>query len=180
MQYPTSEQLLKRNGKVLLQVHRSFRSFLDMIALAIFTFIVIALLTYLIGETRLPIRWLGLIPAGILLEIGRRYYDQLWVIERDRINHYCGRLSLSYSVPAVRYTDIRAITIDQNIIGRILDYGNIQIGTAGTDGFEMIIKGVRSPEILADVLDELRTASIQATRAGVEGEDQISHRIGID
>ena len=169
MHYPLATELLKTDQDTLLTLTRSARSLLKMIFFVVVSFIVVAVLMQIMSRYDLPVRWLGLLPAGILAETVRRYYDNVWVIGRDRVTHYRGRLSLSYAVPTVRYTDMRAINVDQDIWGRILDYGNVELGTAGTDGFELVLIGVRSPTRLAEMLDELRTASIESTHAASGG-----------
>lgn len=102
------------------------------------------------------VRWLALLPAIVLLEFFRRLYDDLYIFREERVLHHDGRLSLNYIVPSVRYSDIRAITVYQNIWGRLLDYGVVEVGTAAQDGAEVSLIGVRDPKGLARLLDELR------------------------
>lgn len=104
----------------------------------------------------LSVRWLALIPALLLLEIFRRRFDDLYVLRDERILHHDGKLSLKYMVPTIRYSDIRAITVYQDLLGRLLDYGDIDVGTAAQDGAEISFYGVRSPRELARLLDEFR------------------------
>lgn len=172
MFYPHADELLSSvKGDTLLVIRRSPRSFLKLIFAFCASVIVVASLTMWMGARGYPARWLGIFPAMLLAEAVRRYYNDLFILGRDRIVHYKGRISLSYAVPTVRYTDLRAINVDQDIWGRIFDYGNVELGTAGIEGFEMVILGVRSPARLGELLDELRTASIAAAHneASVEG-----------
>jgi hypothetical protein len=41
-------------------------------------------------------------------------------------------------------------------MGRILNYGDIYIGTASTEGHELIIKGVLAPNELAEIIEQFR------------------------
>ena len=168
-QYPDAQTLIdKAHGPVLLEVHRSLRSILGMIIIFAASVAGLLLLTHYLslrnpGETPsigpLPVRWLAVIPLGILLEVMRRYHDDLYAFYDNRIVHQNGRLSLSYTVPAVRYVDIRAITVSQGIMARILDYGDIYVGTAAQEGDELVMTGIRSPREISKILDDLRSVS---------------------
>lgn len=102
-------------------------------------------------------RMLGIFPALVLLEAVRRYFNDLYVLDTDKVIHYSGRLSLQYAVPVIRYADIRGINVSQGLIGRIFDYGNVEIGTAASEGEELVLHSVASPEELASLVDDLRT-----------------------
>jgi len=104
-------------------------------------------------------RWLTLIPLIFLAEVFRKYHDDLYIFGTHKITHQRGRLSLSYKVPVVKYLDIRSITVIQDIWGRILDFGNIEISTAAQQGPEMVVTGVRAPEDLALLVEDLRNYS---------------------
>lgn len=165
--YPTAEELLRRPARSdLLVLRRSFRSMVSVGAMFIVSLVGVYLLTDSYREEglfsrvsflpTLSVRWLAIIPAVFLLEIARRRFDDLYVLRDERILHYDGKLSLRYAVPTIRYSDIRAITVYQDLLGRLLDYGDIDVGTAAQDGAEISFYGVRSPKQLAQILDELR------------------------
>jgi hypothetical protein len=165
--YSSAKELLQRpGGSDLLVIRRSIRSMLPLCGILALSLVVVYSLTGAYKDTglfsrisllpTLSVRWLALIPAGLLLEILRRLYDDLYILRDERVLHQDGKLSLKYSVPAVRYSDIRAITVYQDLLGRILDYGDVDIGTAAQAGAEISIYGVRSPKELARVLDEFR------------------------
>ncbi len=107
-----------------------------------------------IGGLRLGMLWF--LPVSLGLETIRRYYNDLWIFDSHRVTHNAGRLSLKYHVPVIKYIHIRAITVSQSILGRILNYGDIYLGTAGEDGNELVVKGVCSPRKLAHHIDMLR------------------------
>lgn len=173
--YPTIEELpLQSKNKVLFKVQRSPRSTLSYIFLAIFLAFVVFVLNYnfphfRVSETTpvlkwISFRWLAIFPAIVLLEMIRKYHDDLYIFGKHRITHLNGRLSLSYSIPVVKYQDIRAITVTQDIVGRVFNYGTVEIGTAAQEGAELKIEGVRNPWELADLVDELRSRSRQIAR----------------
>ncbi len=158
--YPTIEELLsKAEGEKLLEVKRSLRSILSGVALFLGSLILVIVINIFFHESSLPLRWLGLIPLGVLVEIVRRYHDDLYVIEKHRVTNYSGRLSLNYNVPSVRFVDLRAINVRQDILGRIINYGNVELGTAAKDDVEMCIRGVIGPYELSLLIDELRSRS---------------------
>lgn len=167
--YPSAATLLARNthGKPLLVVHRSLRSVLLLFVsfgTATLTVFSIAFLLATAGLPRVPLleispRWLSLIPIGIFLEILRQYYNDLYVFEGDRVQRYHGRLSMNYRVPSLRYADIRAIRVRQGLLGRILNFGDIEISTAAQDIAEIAFAGVWAPRSLAALIDDLRAQS---------------------
>jgi len=165
--YPTAEELLRRPaGSDLLVLRRSFRSMLSVGVMFVVSLIGVYILTDIYLEEglfsrvsflpTLSVRWLALVPAAFLLEIFRRRFDDLYVLRDERILHHDGKLSLKYIVPTIRYSDIRAITVYQDLLGRMLDYGDIDVGTAAQDGAEISFYGVRNPKQLAQVLDDFR------------------------
>ena len=165
--YPSTQELLRSSpGTDLLTIRRSIRSMLPLCGLFLASLVVTYSLTGIYKDSglftgvpflpTLSVRWLALIPAGCLLEIIRRLYDDLYIFRDERILHQDGKLSLKYMIPTVRYSDIRAITVYQDLLGRILDYGDIDVGTAAQDGAEISFYGVRAPKELARILDEFR------------------------
>lgn len=165
--YPTLEELLPAEDKTkLLEVRRAFRS-----NIVPFSFLGLCLLTVIAvfvnyPDARFPesipalggasLRWLAVIPAVILLEIIRRYHDDLYIFGLEKVTHYEGRLSLNSSVPSLKYSDIKAIQVEQTIPGRLLNFGNVLLDSAAQDGAELVISGVLSPLELAKLIERLR------------------------
>lgn len=165
--YPDLHTLLANPDKDrLYELHRSWRSFLGIGLLLAFSVLVVYLLNYFFHDVRfntelpvikyLSVRWLALIPIGILLELLRRRKDDLYIFGIDRLTHLNGRLSLAYSVPSIRYSHIRAITVRQTLIGRIFNYGDIECGTAAHEGVELTVNGVVDPYALSRLIESLR------------------------
>lgn len=181
--YPTLEELLKApDPERALQVTRAVRSIISGIALFLLSAIAVYAINVLFYDWQPPQdipfirhlspRWLAVIPAVIVLELVRRYHDDLYVFGVDRVQHYNGRLSLAYSVPALRYSHIRAITVYQDILGRIFDYGRITIGTAGHDGSEICMAGIRNPRVLAQLIYDLKLYQTASEAAGMEASTE--------
>jgi len=183
--YPDLETLLEgEDQESLLRVRRSVRSVLAGIALFIVTAVLVYILNFYFGHLRLPtdlplirsisLRWLAVIPAGIALELVRRYNDDLYVLGVEVITHYEGRLSLNYKVPAIKYAHIRAIAVDQSILARIFDYGTIALGTAAQEGSELSMYSVRAPRELAALIEELQRYNREILAMQEIGEKQMS------
>lgn len=160
------ELMASSQDGVLIQVRRSLRSVISNLAAFFIAVLVVYLLNLLFYDLHLPtdipilreisVRWLSIVPGLILLEVLRKYHDDLYILHTDRLTHYQGRLSLASSVPTLRYKDIRAVAVKQDIYGRFLDYGNIELSSAGQSGVELTLSGVRAPRELAFLIDQLR------------------------
>ncbi len=170
--YPKLETLTQGADPAnLFETRRAFRSNLVPISILVLSIAAVVALLIAFPESGLPqslpvigglsMRWISLVPAVVLLEILRRYHDDLYVFGLEKINHYEGRLSLNSSVPSLKYTDIRAVQVEQTIPGRLFNFGNVLLDSAGTDGAELTISGVLSPLELAKLIEEFREASLQ-------------------
>ena len=158
--YPTIEELHnKATSEVLLTVYRSYLSILSQIVYLGISLLIVIGLNVSFPDLSEYLRWLAIVPILFFLNILRTSYNEMTHFEVHKVTRYLGRLGLNYAVPSVKYTDVRAVTVIQDIFGRFFDYGDIELGTAGTDGYEMIVYGVRSPNELAILVEQLREAS---------------------
>lgn len=107
----------------------------------------------LVGDG-LSVVWL--IPTVIGLETIRRYYNDRYIFSEERLIHQTGRISFKYTVPVVNLAHVRVITVSQSLLGRLLNYGTIYVGTAGETGNEVEVIGIVSPRKLAQRLEILR------------------------
>lgn len=157
--YPDATTLYHRPDTVILEVRRSYRSIISQVFyFGLSLSVYVALLSWLPAYESY-LRWLAIVPVGILLNIFRTYYNDLARLEHHKVTQHYGRLALSYEMPSVKYVDIRALNVHQDIFGRIFDYGDLRIGCAGGKDWEMTIHGVRTPHELLKLLEELRTLS---------------------
>lgn len=170
--YPSVDELV--NGEQGLggtfSTHRSLKSLFRQIAYLLFSIAVLYLFEfsaiYVFGagwRTKIPFvgqfsfRWFALVPMAALVEIVRCYNNDLYVLERERIVHHAGLLSWTYNVPSIRYYDIRAIRINQGVVGRILNFGDIELSTAAQERSELIITGIHDPIEFCRTIEEMRT-----------------------
>ncbi len=174
--YPDLETLVSQNDeKVVLEVYRSYLSILSDMAVFVIAMIIVIALNLLFPSIRDHLRWLSIVPVVLFLNIFRTYFNDVIHIELHKLTQYHGRLALSYGMPSVRYLDIRALKVRQDILGRIFDYGDLQIGTPGQEGWEITIHGVRAPNELSMLIDELRTWSIEHQEQDDQVPDTTAH-----
>jgi hypothetical protein len=166
VKYPTHQELLKQDslqGDRLFELKRSLRSIFPRLLLFLLASIIVVLANVKssfdpnIGERfSFFFRILGVIPLVICLDILRLHYNDLYIFSRYKLTRISGRISFSYNVPTINYSDIRAIVVEQGFFGRLLDYGNILLGTAAQDKHELILEGVVSPYELSKLIEEFR------------------------
>ena len=168
--YPPFEELV--SGKDLvkpLQVRRSLLSMIYLMTLLVTLLLLTLLLNILLHGYNIPSyipvlrglspRWIALGPVAVLLEILRRYYNDLYVFGAHRVTHFKGQLSLKSSRPSLKYTDILAVRVKQDIWGRVFNVGNIELDTAATTEVELTMHGVRAPGELANIVHKFRVRS---------------------
>lgn len=64
---------------------------------------------------------------------------------------------IARSVAQVRVADIRGMSLRQSIVGRILNYGDVVVGTAATADAEIVMRSVPSPSEVIASIDALRS-----------------------
>jgi hypothetical protein len=162
--YPTAEEIINGHGN--LSIKRSLISLLSLITLfCASTGIIIICNFFVTNNSFLNINgiepyYLYSVPLVIAFEILRRKYNDIYILSKNRLTHFRGRLSLSYNVPVIRVEDIRAINVVQDFWGRIFNFGDVIIGTSAHIGPEIVVTGIRNPEGLALLIDELRRRSV--------------------
>ena len=175
--YPPFDELLRSpDSKDVLRAKRSVLSILSQCAkVFLSTALVVAINAAFDGVARLSLifsilpdislRWLGVLPAFLLLNAIREYHDDLYVFGLHGVTEYQGRLSLNKRVPHVKYSDILSLRVHQDPWGRIFNYGNIDLDTAADTGVEIVVEGVSSPDELCRLVERLRLHSIRSGMA---------------
>ncbi len=71
---------------------------------------------------------------------------------------------ITKSMDEVLLAHIRSLNVRQDIRGRLFGYGDILIGTAGTDGVEVVMTGVHRPFRLKETITRAaQTISLKAS-----------------
>ena len=99
---------------------------------------------------KFPLFWLLPLSAWILMIF--RMYDVRYRADSRGLEAISGILSLKQRITRVRYEDIRSIETEQTIIERMLDVGDVEVGTAATSGIEMTLFGVGAPCEVRDMI----------------------------
>lgn len=105
-------------------------------------------------QLALPLFWL--IPLTLCFLLLFRIYNVRYSADARGIEAVSGVLSLKQTITRVRYEDIRSIETDQTVIGRLLDIGDVEVGTAATAGIEIILRGVSAPKEVRDMFQAER------------------------
>lgn len=95
-----------------------------------------------------------LIPLSVLMLAAFRIYNVKYVLTSRGIDSYDWVLG-PQRVMSIRYEDIRSLETSQSLIGRMLDVGDVMIGTSAQSTIEVIFTGIASPgEVLQIVQRE--------------------------
>lgn len=106
------------------------------------------------------IRLVGLFPLGFFLAVLHYRFNNLYVLDDTNISRQEGRLSFCFRNPSIRYADIKGVTVYQSFWGRIFNFGSLELGTAATEGYELIIQQVKAPYELAELIEGLRRRNL--------------------
>lgn len=128
----------------------------------------------------LPLFWL--LPLGALASAFYRIHNVRYSMDAHGLESRVGILSLNQVTTRIRFEDIRSIETDQTLIGRLLDVGTVEMGTAATAGLEMVFDGVSAPRELQLMIEkerDVRLASqpkeVGADQSSGEGSNEISN-----
>lgn len=107
-----------------------------------------------IGETRwgvdIPMLWF--LPVFALLKPFYNIYNVAYIFFGKGVESRDGILNLYQKVTRIRYEDVRVVEVHQSLWGRILGFGNVEIGTAASQEVEVYLKGVAHPKLIQDVI----------------------------
>lgn len=116
----------------------------------------------LVYQARAPleaaIRWALLAAGGLLIAnwlyalgvIAGRRLTYLYTVTTERAVLSVGLLTRRTS--EVELSDVRNVTIEQSLMGRLLDYGDLGISSAGGGGIELTFVDVRHPEEVKELV----------------------------
>ncbi len=66
---------------------------------------------------------------------------------------------LSRSITEVWHRDVRNVQLSQSFFQRLFDTGRIGVSSAGQDGIEIDVSGLRNPDAIKGIIDEHRAIS---------------------
>jgi len=98
----------------------------------------------------------SLVSGTVLLLIFWRVYNVLYSLDSLGIEMRVGILALEQRVGRIRYEDVRSVDTYQSVLGRMLDFGDVYVATAGTEGVEIEIRGVAHPHEIQSIVQRER------------------------
>jgi uncharacterized membrane protein YdbT with pleckstrin-like domain len=113
---------------------------------------------------KLPV--LLLFPIGLILTAIYRIYNVQYLLSKTGVEYFGGLLWVNKTMFKVRYEDIVGIETKQTLLERMLNVGDILIGTAATGGVEIQLEGISSPFTVQQVIQDERSRRLE--RGGVE------------
>lgn len=131
-------ELEAKSEKILADCHPCWRSYWLLIVLGVFTLLP---LLYVVLDRRM-----------------RRY-----LVTETRASAKSG--IFSRTVDEVRLSHIRSLNVRQGFMGRLMDFGDVSIGTSGSDGLEVEFKGVSKPLALKELISTGRAPVAKAPAA---------------
>lgn len=140
----------------IYQGRTSLMNYAVLIGFAVILILMSALL-FIAPDTR------GAATGGVMfgaLMIGVAYLN-VWAtsftVTSERVIQRKGLLSRRVS--EVEVSDIRNVQVNQGIIQRMFDIGNVGVSTAGQSGVEIVFSGIKRPQPVADMIREQRKRS---------------------
>ncbi|MCB0311197.1 MAG: PH domain-containing protein [Bdellovibrionales bacterium] len=85
-----------------------------------------------------------------------RIYNVRYIVDSRGIEARTGILALRQRITRVRYEDIRSVETEQTLLDRMLDIGQVEIGTAATGSIEILFMGVGAPAEVQDMIQRER------------------------
>ncbi len=98
-----------------------------------------------------------LIAAGIAGAKVAGVYGSHYTVTSDRVVQKTGLVSRHVS--AVEVADIRNVQVSQNVIQRVFGIGDVGISSAGQSDLEIVFRGIRKPQPIADLIRQQRKAA---------------------
>lgn len=111
------------------------------------------------GATIAGIGGVGLVIAGLIIALismgmlGRWWllsWMQSLTITNERLVYCYGLIHRGTS--EVRHKDVRNLKVSQNVIERLLSFGDIAVSSAGQDDMEIVMNDIPDPEHVADLI----------------------------
>ena len=130
-------------------------------------------LNSLTGSASLVFRGICLLA---ILDTARRYYNDLYIFGQRRAIKLHGVLSLRLKRSSICFADIREISLNQGLFGRIFGFGTLSLSTAATDQKELVFHDIPHIRALAMMIDKIAQTDRIERMAQKELGKLISHR----
>lgn len=159
------KQELHDSSNVLL--YKSWRSQWYGFLLSVIFFVGVHMMAYSYPATLIPftlgeigsikigivVPVLMIVPLLILIFSLHSIYDTRYVIRQDALLVVSGLVSYRRHTTEVFYPMVQSIKVDQSVVGRLLNFGNVEIGMPGNANATCMVEGVRSPHQCKAILE---------------------------
>jgi len=108
---------------------------------------------FLDSQIGLAIPMVGLLPVIVFFWLIHRVLDTRYVIRQDSLIAIDGLASFSRKTKEIYFYKVRAISVEQSILGRILNYGNVRVVVLMDEQNDVILKDVRGPYHYKSVIE---------------------------
>ena len=154
---------LQSGERVIYQGHPSWRAILGFYLKGILVAIIAAVICKLVDDTGLAILvFVGITAITVLAGFIKRVATVYTITDR-RLNIKRG--IISRRVQETRLQRVQNVNFDQSVFERVMQIGDVDFDTAGTDDANFIFQGVAQPE---EVVEQVDRATHIVT--GLEGE----------
>ena len=127
-----------------------------------------------VGDTTiyLSIPLFSFLPLYALMMLIYPIYDALFTIDNRGLETRYGIISLQQKIVRIRYEDVRSIELQQSLLDRALNIGDVGIGSAATGKIEIVFDGVASPKEVQRMIQQERDRRLRARSK--KGEQKVS------
>lgn len=120
---------------------------------------------------------------GVIIVLGGaiviKHHSWCYLVTTDVIQSVVGIVSRNTST--IRISDLRSVNVKQSVLQRMLGTGDIEFGSAGSAGIEVVFKGVLNPNDVRENIYALMKGEFirkcelyqeHLDKYGIEGEDE--------
>jgi hypothetical protein len=142
----------------------------------VFEYFILALLVYVAIDLTARYDWLTQnVNLGIPLELSlpmllpiiyfgfivHQLKNSIYSISAEQVRATHGRLSFSKQDTEIDVIDVRGVEIRRPLLGRLFNYGSVEIGTAAHQGEEILMRGVADPSCVRDIILHYKERAVQ-------------------
>ena len=142
---------LQSGERVIYQGHPSWRAILGFYLKGILAAVVIAVVVVLIEDTGLALLVFAAIVGITLLAGFVKRVATVYTITDRRLNIKRG--IIARNVQETRLQRVQNVNFSQSVYERLMQIGNVDFDTAGTDDSNFIFSGVAQPEAVVEQVD---------------------------
>jgi len=115
---------------------------------------------------------IGLLGVVMLLLVAWKCLNQKLCFCDTYVSRYSGILGTNLRTSRLLYQHVRGVEIEQSILGRIFNLGDIHVGSDNSRSTaEIVLRGVHNPERIKDILLQRVEERIRLEQISLENSD---------